>query len=116
MLKKLNKNLFNSYNGLKFALAEHSFVIEILMGFIFFPCLIFFENSIEIKLLSAFSYFLILILELVNTAIEKVCNRMTLEYDEQIKAIKDISSAAVFMAIILFLITFLILASWFPKF
>lgn len=116
MLKKIKKNLFNSLNGLKFAIEEYSFLIEILIGFIFFAFLFFFDNSIEIKLLAVFSYFLILIVELINTAIERLCNRITLEHDEQIKIIKDISSASVFIAIILFLIIFFTLISGFPKF
>jgi len=109
--KKIIFNIINSLRGLRFALTEHSFLIELFFGFVFFPCLFFFENSIEIKLLAVFSYFLMLILELVNTTIERICNRITLKYDEQIKIIKDISSASVFMAVILFLINFMILIS-----
>ncbi len=60
-------------------LKEHSYMIESLIGFAFFPYLFFSENSHEIKLVAIFSYFMILILEIVHTAIEKICNRLTLD-------------------------------------
>lgn len=42
---------------------------------------------------------LLLTVELLNTAIEKLCDRVTLERDEQIGRVKDISSAAVGVAL-----------------
>lgn len=39
--------------------------------------------------------FLVVALEMVNTAIENVCDKITLEYDEKIKKAKDISAGAV---------------------
>ena len=41
--------------------------------------------------------FLVVSLEMVNTAIENVCDRITLEKDEKIRKIKDISAGAVLM-------------------
>jgi diacylglycerol kinase (ATP) len=99
---KLKNNFIYSINGLRLALMEHSFVMELLFGLIFLPILIFIEIPIGIKLLLLGAYFLILVCELFNTAIEKLCNKITQEDDLQIKAIKDISSAAVFIAIFLF--------------
>lgn len=37
-------------------------------------------------------------IEYANTAIEKLSDRVTLEYDEQIKRVKDISAGATFIA------------------
>lgn len=42
--------------------------------------------------------FLIGAMEYVNTAIEKLSDRVTTEYDEQIKRVKDISAGATFIA------------------
>lgn len=41
--------------------------------------------------------FLVMALELVNTSFENLCDRVTLENDERIKKIKDISAGAVLM-------------------
>lgn len=39
----------------------------------------------------------VLSMELLNTAIEQLCNRTTTSQDPQIKTIKDVSAAAVFI-------------------
>jgi diacylglycerol kinase (ATP) len=44
------------------------------------------------------SSMLVLVLELLNTAIEWLCNRVTTEIDPSIKIIKDSSAAAVLVA------------------
>jgi undecaprenol kinase len=44
--------------------------------------------------------FLVLLTEAFNTAIEKVCDEVTLEHKESIKRIKDISAGAVLLAAI----------------
>lgn len=43
---------------------------------------------------------LVLVAELVNTAIEKLCDKIAPSLDEQIKLIKDLSAAAVLLAAI----------------
>jgi len=100
---KLKNNFIHSISGLRYALSEHSFRVELVVGFILLPILIVIRCPIELKLLLLFSYLLILICELLNTAIEGLCNRITQEEDPQIKVIKDIASAAVFIAVLLFL-------------
>ena len=56
--------------------------------------------SVEIAALSDFliCFGLVFSLELVNTAIEKLCDVVTEEWDDRIKAIKDISAAAVLVS------------------
>jgi len=44
-------------------------------------------------------WLLVLACELLNTAIERVCDLITIEHDELVKVIKDCSSAAVFLTI-----------------
>lgn len=48
-------------------------------------------------LLIALCICLVLAFELLNSAIEKLCNRVTLEQDPAIKYIKDVSAAAVLL-------------------
>src|ERR1044071_6061821 len=44
---------------------------------------------------------LVLCLEMVNSAIEKVCNRMTTDYNPAVKTIKDIAAGSVLFAAII---------------
>lgn len=52
--------------------------------------------------------------ELFNTSIEKLADKVTMEYSEQVKVVKDISAAAVLVASLVALITGLII--FIPKF
>jgi diacylglycerol kinase len=108
-IKKLYLNLINSINGLKLTLKEHSFIIEILSGIILIPYLIIADLNNIFKLIIITIYFILLAFELLNTAIEKLSNKVNQNFDKDIKKIKDISSASVFVILIL-LIVVLILA------
>ena len=44
---------------------------------------------------------LLLIVELLNTAIEKLCDHLSPALSKQIKVVKDLGSAAVFVALVL---------------
>ena len=44
---------------------------------------------------------LIVVVEIINTAIEKLCDRFTLERDEQIGRVKDMGSAAVSLTLLM---------------
>ena len=44
---------------------------------------------------------LLLVVELLNTAIEKLADRLTLDHDEQIGRVKDMGSAAVGVALLM---------------
>ncbi len=113
MSNKFIINLFNSINGLKLALKEHSFVAEVLGGIIFIPYVLFSDLTLLFKLILMTVYFLLLAFELVNTAIEELCNKITPEIDADIKKIKDISSASVFIILITLIV--LIFYSFFFK-
>ena len=52
-------------------------------------------------------YFLLLAVEIINTAIEKLCDKVTTDINPEIKNIKDLSSAAVFVVLLILIITFL---------
>jgi len=110
MLKKLYSNFINSINGLKVASKEHSFRIEILGGLILTPYLLLIEIDIILKFLIIITYFLLLAFEIINTAIEILCDKITKEIDLDIKKIKDLASSSVLMIltslIILIVFTF----------
>ena len=94
VIKKLYSNFLNSINGLKVAFNEHSFIVEIIGGIFL--------------ILIVIIYFLLLAFELLNTSIEKLSDKVNQKFDLDIKIIKDLSSAAVFLIlmILLFLIIF----------
>ena len=89
MLIKLYSNLKNSLNGIKISLKEYSFRLEILLGLILLPLLIFTQINITLKLLIFTLYSLLLSLEIFNTAIEKLCDKITKEINPDIKKIKE---------------------------
>ena len=102
-IKKLVSNLLYSLNGLKIALKEHSFVLEIVGGIVLIPFLIITEIEIINKVLIIIVYLILLAFELINTAIEKISNKITKKFDLEIKEIKDLSSSAVFIMLVLLL-------------
>ena len=58
-------------------------------------------------------YFLLLAFELLNTAIEKLSDKISKNFDPDIKKIKDISSASVFIILILLLISLILILFFF---
>ena len=103
-MRKFFLNFVNSINGLKTAFKEHSFIAEILGGLILIPYLIIINLDNVFKLIIISTYFLLLAFELVNTSIEKLSDKITREFDSEIKEIKDIASASVFIILTLLII------------
>ena len=102
--KKFFFNLINSINGLKITFKEHSFIAEIIGGLILIPYLIIADLDNIFKLIIIVIYFLLLAFELLNTAIEKLSDKISQDFDSDIKKIKDISSASVFIILILLIV------------
>ena len=107
-MKKIFSNLINSINGLKITLKQHSFIIEVVGGLILIPYLIIAELDNILKLIIIIIYFLLLAFELLNTAIEKLSDKVTKNFDEDIKKIKDISSASVFVILSLLIVSLIL--------
>ena len=72
-------------NGLKIAFKEHSFIAEVLGGLILIPYIILvdFNNLLKFMIISV--YLLLLAFELLNTAIEKLSDKVSKDYDDDIK-------------------------------
>ena len=101
---KLYKNFINSINGIKIALKENSFVLELIGGIFLLPYLFFLDVSLLFKILILTVYFLLLAFEILNTSIEKLSDKITKEIDPDIKNIKDLASAAVFVVLLILVI------------
>ena len=100
MIKKLYKNFLNSLNGLKVAFKENSFRLEILLGLFLVPYILISNNELILKIILSILYLLLLAFEIMNTSIEKLCDKITKDPDDDIKKIKDLSSASVFAVLI----------------
>ena len=101
---KLYNNFINSINGIKIALKENSFVLELIGGIFLLPYLFFLDASLLLKMLILSVYFLLLAFEILNTSIEKLSDKITKEIDPDIKNIKDLASAAVFVVLLILII------------
>ena len=110
MIKKLYGNLINSLNGLKIVIKENSFILELIGGIFLILYLFNTDISTLFKLLILSVYFLLLAFEIFNTSIEKLCDKITKETDKDIKIIKDLSSASVF--VLLFILIILIISTF----
>lgn len=91
-----------SLKGLKAAFAhEAAFRQELLLAVIFVPAAFFLDvSTLERVLLVAVS-FLVLIAELLNSAVEAVVDRIGLEQHELSGRAKDLGSAAVLISLVL---------------
>lgn len=86
--------------GLRCAFKEEfAFKLEVLFGFIALPLAFFIGHSSLERCLLISSFFLILIVELVNSAIETTLNRMDPSWHPLTKKAKDLGSAAVMLSI-----------------
>lgn len=101
ILRHLSQSSINSIRGLKAAVVfDFSFRLEHYLSIIVVPLALLIGNNQLEYILLIFSWFLILIIELVNTAIETVIDRIGLERHTLAGRAKDLGSAAVFLAFI----------------
>lgn len=99
-----------SMKGLKAAyIHEAAFRQEVWLSFFLFPLGLYLGNGAVEKVLLAGAVLLVLIAELLNSAVENVVDRVGSEYHELSGRAKDIGSAAVFMAMVLFGLTWLLI-------
>ncbi len=102
MIKKICGGFKYSCNGLKVAFSrDFSFRLEILALPFLVVLLAFFPGTIFRKILMFSAYLLVPCLELLNTAIEKLADRITTEHDPAIGFVKDAASAAVMLSFVL---------------
>ena len=98
-----------SLSGLSFALRDRAFRLELILGIIFFPIIVCFiiKSAIWQAILFCL-YVQILIVELINSAIERAVDYISTNRHPLAKAIKDIASAAVFLTICEFFVIFIL--------
>jgi diacylglycerol kinase (ATP) len=100
-LKRLWNALHYSFAGLSAALAcEAAFRQEMLLAAILIPLSFFLPVTWTGRALMITSVLLVLIVELVNSAIEAIVDRVSLDRHPLSKRAKDVGSAAVLLALL----------------
>lgn len=105
----LNKPKYNFFKNFYYARSglvelynkETSFKIELFIFFILSISLFFFKIYVTYKIALFISLFIPLIAEIINSAIERVVDLVTSEYNVIAKSAKDVGSAIVLMSFIL---------------
>ena len=95
-----------SYRGIKAAFSSEAAVRqEVVAMAVLLPIVFMLEVTNSERVLLLFSLFVVLITELLNTAVEKLSDHVSTDMHELIGKAKDIGSAAVFISLILVLVT-----------
>jgi len=95
-LLRIWKATINSRNGLAFAFRSEQAVREEIFALLLSLPFAWFIGSTAtraVELVCAVAF--VLVVELLNTAIEKLADRLTMDHDKQIGRVKDMGSAAV---------------------
>lgn len=100
-ITRLWRGLLNSLDGLSAAFRhEEAFRQEVLLTLVLVPLALHAPTSGIGKALMVASVLLVLVVELVNSAIEAVTDRISLEHHVLAKRAKDMGSAAVMLSLI----------------
>jgi len=104
------KNTKYALNGLiDLIKTETSFRIEIILFVILMPVIIFIDAVLVHKLFMFMSLMGILMAETINSAIERVVDLVTMDYNQMAGRAKDIGSTIVFLSIFVFIVTWVVI-------
>jgi len=100
-LRRLWRATINSRNGLIFAVRSEQAIREELVALVISLPLAWLCGATLMRRVELVAMvLLVVIVELLNTAIEKLADRLTRDHDPQIGRVKDLGSAAVGVALI----------------
>lgn len=101
-MKRLWRATLSSIDGLRFAARhEAAFRQELCLLAAGIPLSFVIAADSLTRVLLIASLLLLLLVEIVNTAFEKLCDHVTPEHSPAIKAVKDLGSAAVMIALVI---------------
>ena len=104
----LGSSFLNAFRGVKYALRERSFFIQVIFGFLATVLAFVLELSFaETAVVIIFSV-LVLVAEVLNTVIEKSLDVISKEQNSEIGKIKDLSAAGV----LIFSVAALLVGLW----
>jgi len=91
----------HSWNGLKHAMKnEPAFKQEVFLVIVLTVILFFLPVTTEMKMILFLSNMLVLIVELINSSIEAIIDRISTDYHDLAKIAKDMGSSAVFLSLL----------------
>jgi diacylglycerol kinase (ATP) len=100
-LRRIWNAMFYSFDGLRAAFKhENAFRQEVLLAVILIPVALILKVAMLGKAMMIMSVLLVLVIELINSAIEATVDRVSLERHALAKRAKDIGSAAVLISLI----------------
>ena len=100
------KSFIYAWNGIvQFFRKEHNAQLHLVSTFVVTGLAIYLKVNTTEALLLAFAVGFVWVTEMINTAIEKTMDFITLEKHNQVKQIKDLAAGAVLVASITALIT-----------
>lgn len=101
-LARIAAAALNSARGLREGLLTEAAVKqEIALAIVLLPASFFVASNAWVWLALVASVLFVLIVEFLNTAVERLCNHVTPERHEAIRVTKDLASTAVFFALTL---------------
>ena len=101
-MQRILRATLNTLNGLRTAAAsEAAFRQELIALALAVPLALLIATDWWVRVALIGMVVVILIVELLNTAIEKLADRVTLDHDPIIGSVKDMGSAAVGLALLL---------------
>ena len=112
-----NKPKYSIFDNARYALegliyaikTESSFKIELVFGVLFIPIIYLIPFELIYKLVLIVTFVMILITELLNSAIENVVDLVTQKRHPLAKSAKDIAATAVLFAVLLHLLCWVII-------
>ncbi|TCJ98960.1 diacylglycerol kinase [Volucribacter psittacicida] len=108
-LKHIIKATGYSFSGLGYAIKETAFRHELLLCLIGIPLAFYWaKDKIELLLLLS-SLLMLLVVELINTAIEATVDRIGKDFHPLAKKAKDLGSAAVFVSMLICAMVWLVI-------
>jgi diacylglycerol kinase (ATP) len=107
-MTRLIQAFLNSYAAfvhlVRFEKAVQQEIIVLIVGI---PLAFFITNDVLMRLLLISVLIFVLIIEILNTALEATCNALSRDFNKDIKIAKDCGSLAVFLAIALALMVWI---------
>ncbi len=99
MTKKIYGGFRAAFNGFRETMIfERSFKIILVIGAIVVAAMFYFPTSRLEKVVLLLATFSVVILELINSTVERIMDVVTSEHDDRIRIIKDLMAAIVLLA------------------
>jgi diacylglycerol kinase (ATP) len=89
---------------------EHAFRQELVLCLVLLPFALLLPLQLFERVLLVVTLLLVLVVELLNSAIEAVVDRVGVDHHELSKRAKDLGSAAVFLSLVIVAVTWILIA------